>query len=69
MRKGKEDQDMGRAVISGWVPKVKAVPLQHSSVKPSNDAGASEEVELPPYGVCCVCLRRIEDVKIGRAHV
>ena len=53
---------MGRAVISGWVPKVKAVPLRGSSIKPSNDAGASEEIELPPYGVCCVCLKRIEDV-------
>ena len=53
---------MGRAVISGWVPKVRAVPLQHSSVKPANDVDVSEEVELPPYGVCCVCLKRIEDV-------
>lgn len=50
---------MGKAVWKGLTIKARAVPLQPKRVQQQQ-----EDVEFPPAGVCCVCLRREEEAGI-----
>lgn len=57
---------MGRCRITGKVPIVRAVQLR-PQLQQQRRKEEDAVLEIPPWGVCCICLKRITAEKEGAA--